>query len=108
MFAALSNLKAWLDGKTTYITGAATILTTIAGWAHGDVGFIHALIVILGVISAMRLRAGIQKAQDAASANVTPTNIIVHPGATLNNFTGQPVTVGDPSRIGSGDILPNP
>lgn len=55
----LNDIKVLLEGKKTYLVAIATIATTLATWASGEVGNYQAVELILNAVLASTIRHGI-------------------------------------------------
>lgn len=66
MLEFIATVREWLNGKKTYLTAAAAIITAVVGWAEGSVSADVTVTAILGALSLMFSRAGVKKAENAA------------------------------------------
>jgi hypothetical protein len=64
----MSKLRAFLQGKKTYITAAIGLLGAVAAWADGQIDTVALLASVWAAAQAIFIRAGvsneIQKAQE--------------------------------------------
>lgn len=64
----MQKVKDWIHGKTTKISIIISILAAVAAYGAGEINFVTLLGIIAVGVTGWRLRAGVQKAEDAAKS----------------------------------------